>query len=158
LGIASPTIVTAKNGQEAVDLVVASLPSADVIDVERGVGLPFNLICLDRQMPVACLNTCQPVCLPFCLVGCLSSLGFNPLLNRCWMESRLRGRSGPWKTDTTRTGCPRSPHRPQASHPTSWACRQGNLDNHHRPRKPTISTDYVDHTKRLIQPILLTRL
>jgi CheY-like chemotaxis protein len=56
LHFAAPTIVFAVNGQEAVDLVAASLPSSpDTIDVERGAGMrtpPFNLICMDRQMPV----------------------------------------------------------------------------------------------------------
>jgi CheY-like chemotaxis protein len=56
LCVAAPTIVLAVNGQEAVDLVAASLPSSlDTIDVERGAGMrsqPFALICLDRQMPV----------------------------------------------------------------------------------------------------------
>jgi CheY-like chemotaxis protein len=56
LGVAAPTIRFAVNGQEAVDMVVASLPSSpETIDIERGgapASQPFHLICLDRQMPV----------------------------------------------------------------------------------------------------------
>jgi CheY-like chemotaxis protein len=56
LRVAAPTVVFAVNGQEAVDLVAASLPSSpDTIDVERGGGMRiqlFDLICMDRQMPV----------------------------------------------------------------------------------------------------------
>jgi CheY-like chemotaxis protein len=47
--------MTAINGQEAVNMVAASLDSPDSIDPERGEGprsAPFNLICMDRQMPV----------------------------------------------------------------------------------------------------------
>jgi CheY-like chemotaxis protein len=54
-GVASPNVVVAANGLEAVSMVAASLTSPDTIDVERGEGTqsaPFNLICLDRQMPV----------------------------------------------------------------------------------------------------------
>ena len=58
LGVETPTIDTAKNGQEALDLVQASFggpPDAATIDAERGDAprrAPFNLVCLDRQMPV----------------------------------------------------------------------------------------------------------
>jgi CheY-like chemotaxis protein len=54
-GVAAPNIVIAVNGLVAVNMVAASLTSADTIDPERGEAgtssAPFNLICLDRQMP-----------------------------------------------------------------------------------------------------------
>jgi CheY-like chemotaxis protein len=55
LGIAAPIIVIAINGQIAVDLVRKSLTKEDVIEPEVGSFQPrFDLICLDRQMPVMC--------------------------------------------------------------------------------------------------------
>jgi CheY-like chemotaxis protein len=56
LGITAPKIVTALNGQIAVELVAASLTSP-IVDPEKGEGsrpAHFNLICMDRQMPVLC--------------------------------------------------------------------------------------------------------
>jgi CheY-like chemotaxis protein len=56
LCITVPHVVTARNGQVAVSMVAASLSSPpDMIDPEKGEGFlraPFNLICMDRQMPV----------------------------------------------------------------------------------------------------------
>jgi CheY-like chemotaxis protein len=55
LGLATPTIVTAKNGQIAVNVVAATLAIATPDTIDRGsLSAPFNLICLDRQMPVLC--------------------------------------------------------------------------------------------------------
>jgi CheY-like chemotaxis protein len=57
LGINAPEIVTAKNGQIAVELFAASLASPSADDPEKGdESRPahFNLICMDRQMPVLC--------------------------------------------------------------------------------------------------------
>jgi CheY-like chemotaxis protein len=53
LHIPQPKIVIAGNGQEAVDLVSASLPLPDTFDVEEGArSPPFDLVCIDRQMPI----------------------------------------------------------------------------------------------------------
>jgi CheY-like chemotaxis protein len=56
LEVAPPNIVIAANGLVAVNMVAASLTSLDTIDLEWGEAgtpsAPFNLICLDRQMPV----------------------------------------------------------------------------------------------------------
>jgi CheY-like chemotaxis protein len=53
LHIPQPKIVIAGNGQEAVDLVSASLPLPDTFDLEEGArSPPFNLVCIDRQMPI----------------------------------------------------------------------------------------------------------
>jgi CheY-like chemotaxis protein len=43
IGIATPIIVTANDGREAVDLVAGSFATA---------ALPFHLILIDRQMPI----------------------------------------------------------------------------------------------------------
>jgi CheY-like chemotaxis protein len=54
LSIPPPLIVIAMNGQKAVEMVAASL-AREGIDVEKGGGslsTLFNLICMDRQMPV----------------------------------------------------------------------------------------------------------
>jgi CheY-like chemotaxis protein len=54
LNIPPPLLVIAMNGQKAVEMVAASL-APEGIDVEKGGGALstlFNLICMDRQMPV----------------------------------------------------------------------------------------------------------
>jgi CheY-like chemotaxis protein len=55
LGIAEPTIVIAINGQIAVDSIRKTLTMEDVIEPDAdSFPRPFDLICLDRQMPVMC--------------------------------------------------------------------------------------------------------
>jgi CheY-like chemotaxis protein len=54
-GVTIPVIVTASNGQIAVNMVAASLALPNIDDLERGSSTQpalFDLICLDRQMPV----------------------------------------------------------------------------------------------------------
>jgi CheY-like chemotaxis protein len=56
LGIAPPVVVSASDGQVAVNFVAASLTSSKV-DAEKGESshsARFDLICMDRQMPRMC--------------------------------------------------------------------------------------------------------
>jgi CheY-like chemotaxis protein len=57
LGIAPPVVVSASDGQVAVDIVAASLTSSSKVGAEKresSHSARFDLICMDRQMPRMC--------------------------------------------------------------------------------------------------------
>jgi CheY-like chemotaxis protein len=52
LDIGSPITLWAANGQEAVGLMAASLEPDSALDAVPGMERRFNLLCMDRQIPV----------------------------------------------------------------------------------------------------------